>query len=272
MNSVAVSLPEGTFQLSFERSDGPRPLLLLHGGAGPTSMHPLLKVIEGSGLILPTHPGFDATERPEWMRSISDLARSYLALIEKFDLRDVVIIGNSVGGWIAAEMAASYPERLAGIILINAVGIQPTQRTGPIVDPRSVPPTDLTKLAFADPSKAPLVRSDLAEIRRTNQQVLMTYAGDPFMHDPTLTERLALISLPTLVLWGQADGVVSAEYGREYARQIATACFRLIENAGHFPQIEQPEKTAEAILGFVAELVAADTLGSARSRQMDGGT
>ncbi len=253
MTSLSIHLSAGTLELAADRRGNGRPLLLLHGGAGPASMRPLFDALDGFAAILPTHPGFDGTERPAWMTSIVDLAECYIALLEELDLQNVTVVGNSAGGWIAAEMAARQSSSLAGIILVDAVGLEPTESTGPIVDPRSMPPDELLKLSFADPAKAPRPRSpDAAERMQTNQRVLMTYAGEPFMHDPTLPERLSRITAPSLILWGRQDRIVTPEYGQEYARRIPGARFQMIDDAGHLPQIEQPELTAQAIREFCA--------------------
>ena len=252
MTGLTIRLSAGTVNLTVERRGSGTPLLLLHGGAGPASMHPLFGELDGFELILPTHPGFDLTERPEWMVTIIDLAECYAALLDELGLRDVVVVGNSAGGWIAAEMAAQQSSSLAGVILIDAVGLEPNENTGPIVDPRSMPPQDLIKLSFADPTKARPPSPDAAAKRQANQRVLATYAGEPFMHDPTLPDRLSRITVPSLVLWGRHDGIVTSGYGQEYARQIPHARFQVIEDAGHLPQIEQPERTAEAIRYFCA--------------------
>ena len=230
-------------------------MLLLHGGAGPASMFPLLPALDGFETVLPTHPGFDGTERPTWMTSIVGLAECYLALLAELQLKGVVVVGNSAGGWIAAEMAARQASSLTGVILIDAVGLEPTKSTGPIVDPRSMPPQDLIKLSFADPTKARPPSPEVAEQRQANQRVLAAYAGEPFMHDPTLPERLSQITVPSLVLWGRQDGIVTPAYGQDYARQIPRARFQVIEEAGHLPQIEQPEQTADSIRAFCATLL-----------------
>ena len=254
MTSQSIRLRAGTLSLAVDRGGSGKPLLLLHGGAGTASMRPLFDVLGGFEIFLPTHPGFDGTERPAWMASVGDLAECYIALLDELKLENVVVVGNSVGGWIAAEMAARRPSSLAGVILINAVGIEPSESTGPIIDPRSMPPQDLIKLSFADPTKAPLPSPDAAERRLANQSVLAAYAGQPFMHDPALTERIAHITVPSLVLWGRQDRIVTSEYGRKYARRIPGARFELIDDAGHLPQIEQPERTAAAIWGFCVTL------------------
>ena len=254
MSSLSIRLSAGVLTLSVERKGEGKPVLLIHGGAGPASMRPLLGALDGFDLILPTHPGFDATERPAWMASVADLADCYVALLAELQLEDVLVVGSSVGGWVAAEMAARRALSLAGIVLVDAVGLQPTESTGPIGDPRSMPIEDFVKLAFADPTRARPPSPEAAAERQANGRVLMTYAGDPYMHDPTLTERLSRVAVPSLILWGNRDGVVTPDYGREYARRMPGARFQMIEDAGHLPQIEQPRQTAQAIRDFCSAL------------------
>ncbi len=254
MNSRSIRLSGGMLKLAVDRRGNGRPLLLLHGGAGPASMQPLFDALDEFRLILPTHPGFDATERPAWMASIVDLADCYIALLHELELRDVLVVGNSAGGWIAAEMAARQSSALAGIILVDAVGLEPIESTGPIIDPRSMPLEELIKLSFADPAKARPPSPDAANRMHTNQRVLMTYAGKPFMHDVTLPKRLSHITVPSLMLWGRHDRIVTPEYGQEYALRIPGARFQMIDDAGHLPQIEQPEQTVQAIRNFCGTL------------------
>ncbi|WP_322101874.1 alpha/beta hydrolase [Paraburkholderia sp. J41] len=254
MDSITVHLPAETLELAVDQKGGGRPLLLLHGGAGPASMRPLFGALDEFHVILPTHPGFDATKRPTWLASIAGLADCYLALLDQLELHDVILVGNSVGGWIAAEMATRRPASVAGCALIDAVGLQPTGSTGTIGDPRTIPFQDLIKKSFANPSRAPRPSPDAMEQIRANQQALMIYAGDPFMHDPSLAERLPRIEMPSLVLWGRQDGIVTPEYGEEYAQRIPGARFQLVDDAGHLPQVEQPALVARAIRDFISSL------------------
>jgi len=83
---------------------------------------------------------------------------------------------------------------------------------------------------------------------------LRVYAGDPYMHDPALAGRLAAITVPTLVLWGEADRIATPGYGRAFAAAIPGARFEIVERAGHLPQLEQPEATFAAIDEFLAGL------------------
>ena len=135
-----LPLLSGTLSLHVEEAgDGP-PVLLLHGGAGPGSMRPLLGALKGRRALLPTIPGFDGTPHPDWMRSVPDLATAYLALLDALRIDEVLVVGNSVGGWIGAEMASRRPRRLAGLMLLDAVGLEPTAETGDILNPLALPP------------------------------------------------------------------------------------------------------------------------------------
>src|SRR5205807_8286986 len=104
---------------------GGLPILVLHGGGGPLTVAGLAEALSTRAHVLvPTHPGFAGEPRPEWYNSIDDLAITYLDLLERLDLRDVMVVGSSIGGWIAAEMAVRDTSRLSSIVLVDAVGIQ----------------------------------------------------------------------------------------------------------------------------------------------------
>lgn len=250
-----LSLLADTLPLTVDDRGRGTPYLLLHGGAGPRSMAGLAESLAQTGrAVLPTHPGFEGRPRPAWCDRVADLALAYLALVERLALDGVVVVGNSLGGWIGAEMALRASPRVAGLVLLNAVGVAPTPATGAIADPAALAPAELLALAFHDPARgaAAFAGADPV-VAAANQAALRAYTGDAFMHDPTLRERLSRLTLPTLVLWGASDGVVSPAYGRHFADGIPGAQFALVAEAGHFPQIEQPEAVAAAMDGFLRD-------------------
>jgi pimeloyl-ACP methyl ester carboxylesterase len=232
--------------------------LVLHGGAGPRTVVGFAAALsEQRYVITPTHPGFDGTPRPDWTDTIADLALAYLDLLDELDLRDVVVFGNSIGGWIAAEMALRDNHgRVGGLVLLNAVGIRPDDPRD-IVDTRTVAPADLGRLAFHNPAFR-LDPSTLTDDQRAgmaaNQQTLATYGGEAFLYDPKLRRRLHRVTVPALVVWGEQDGVASLRYGRAFAESFPRGRFRPIADAGHFPQIEQPGATMGAIGDFTEEV------------------
>jgi len=242
--------------LSFSDQGSGRAFLVLHGGAGPASMAGLAEALGGSGrAIVPTHPGFAGQPRPEWFHRVGDLALAYLALLERLDLRDVVLVGSSIGGWIAAEMALRRSPRVAGLILLNPVGIEPASPDRPIVNPVALPVAERAAYAFHNPERFAAVPStpEAQAMLAANHKAMLAYAGEPFMHDPMLRARLAAITLPATVIWGESDRIVDVGYGRRYAASIPGARFEPVSQAGHFPHIEKLER----VMQLIADLPAA---------------
>jgi pimeloyl-ACP methyl ester carboxylesterase len=237
-------------------------VLLLHSGAGPRSIAGLAAALsEHAYVVTPTHPGFDGTPRVPWLDSAADLADAYLDLLEKLGLDQVMVIGNSIGGWIAAEMALrDILGRVKSLVLLNANGIRPDGPTQ-ITDIRSIPPAAIGKLSFYNPALRPNPATMSAEQlagMAANQQTLAVYAGPDFMFAPKLRRRLHRVTVPVLVAWGEEDGIVGPDYGRAYAAAFPNSHFTGIAEAGHFPQIEQPGAVLAAIGDFVDTVVKPD--------------
>jgi pimeloyl-ACP methyl ester carboxylesterase len=236
-----------------ERGEG-RPVLLLHGGGGPLTVTPWADRLAGARpahVITPAHPGFGGTQRPEELTSIAGLAGLYLNLLEELDLHDVTVIGNSIGGWIAAEMAIAGSPRVSSFVLVDAVGIQVPGH--PVANFFNLTPAEVAELSYADPATYGLDPAKLLpEVQQAmagNRVTLQVYGGTT-MTDPRLSARLAQVSTPTLVVWGEADRIADPEFGRAYAAAIPGATFRLIENSGHLPQIETPDELISTLWDF----------------------
>ncbi|MFE2964205.1 alpha/beta fold hydrolase [Streptomyces sp. NPDC059340] len=251
-----LTLDQGTLDITVDLfgQEG-RPFLLLHGGGGPQTVTPfagLLAEQRPARVFTPVHPGFDGTARPEWLTDVTTLAQVYAQLLDALDLRDVAVVGNSIGGWIAAELAALGSPRISSVTLVNAVGIPVPGH--PIADTFSLTPVELSRLSFHDPSKFRFDPSALTEAQRAvmaaNRATLQIYSGPHAMTDSTLPHRLAKVTHPTLVAWGASDQVVDADYGRAYAQAIPEAEFRLLEGTGHMPQTETPEEFLPVLWDF----------------------
>lgn len=256
-SSRSAKLFGETLDVSVAEYGNGRPFLLLHGGAGPGSLLSLAGGLsKNARAVVPTHPGFDGRPRPEWFSSIEHLVLAYLGLLDSLDLRRVIVVGNSVGGWIAAEMAMRNSPRISGMVLLNSVGVEPRPTDNPIVDPSSLPPQETLKLSFYNPAKfaAAPQNPDAAKIRAENMRTLRVYGSEHFSYDPKLRSRLATTSCPTLVLWGESDRIADKEYGRGFANSIPGAHFELIPEAGHLPQIERPDEVLRLINEFVSSL------------------
>jgi len=235
-----------------------RPLLFLHPGIGIDPEDAVLGHLGKAGmrLLAPSHPGFGTSDLPPSFTTIDDLAYFYLDMLDALDLRDTVVVGVSLGAWIAAEIAVKSTARIAKLVLADAVGIRVSDdpAVSDIADIFAMPEKDFIALAYHDPAKGTRDPSwpdeKLVAIAR-NLESTARFAWSPYLHDPKLKGRLHRIDVPTLLLWGLQDRIVTADYGRAYAAEISGAKFALIDQAGHFPHIEQPEEFARQVLSSV---------------------
>jgi pimeloyl-ACP methyl ester carboxylesterase len=240
--------------VSIAEAGGGRPALILHGGGGPQTVAPITAHLAGTMRALaPVHPGWNGTVRPPWLSTIGELAATYLELLAVEDLRDVLVIGNSIGGWVACEMAVRDPGSAIGaLVLIDSVGIEVPGE--PLRDFFSLSPREVADYTFhysdrfyLDPAQ---LGPEQAEAMQANMGTLRVLAGDPYMHDPGLRERLAEVTLPALAIWGDSDGIATPDYGRALARSLPDCRFELVVDAGHLPQLEQPDAVFSLIDAF----------------------
>jgi pimeloyl-ACP methyl ester carboxylesterase len=240
--------PIGPVEVTVQDRDRTRPFLLLHGGGGVATMAgfaDLLAERTHSRVLLPTHPGFGGTPKAAGLTGVPELAQAYVALLEQLDLADVTVIGNSFGGWLAAEIALQQSPRVSGAVIVDGMGI--TVEGHPMTDVRGLSLAEIQAYSWHDPSKAPAPPSAGGTGSSPDVQALIGYAG-PAMTDPTLAERLGGLNLPVHVLWGESDGIVDPEYGKAYAAAIPMATFTPLPRTGHLPQLETPEELLGALL------------------------
>ncbi|MFJ5029122.1 alpha/beta fold hydrolase [Streptomyces sp. NPDC088560] len=266
--TITLTLDSGDVDLRFtvdERGKG-HPFLLLHGGGGPQTVAAfagLLAEQRPARVITPVHPGFGGTARPEWLTDVPTLARVYVRLLDELGLEDVTVVGNSIGGWIAAEMALLGSDRIGSVVLVNAAGIHVPGH--PVADPFTLTPAELSALSFHDVEKFRIDPGTFSDEQRAaavaNRAALQVYSGPHAMADPTLRERLAKVTHPVLVAWGESDQVVDTDYGRAYAGAVPGARFQLLLRTGHMPQIETPEQLLATVWDF-ADAHATDRPGN----------
>jgi pimeloyl-ACP methyl ester carboxylesterase len=237
----------GPVEVTVQDRDRTRPFLLLHGGGGVATMAgfaDLLAERTHSRVLLPTHPGFGGTPKPEHLTDVKALARTYVALLDQLDLTDVTVVGNSFGGWLAAEIALLASPRVSGAVIVDGVGIEVAGH--PLTDVSGLSPTELRSFSFHDPSKAPVPPGGGAG-PSPDVRALLGYTG-PAMADPTLAARLGDLDVPVHVVWGESDRIADAEYGKAFAAAIPLSTFTLLPRTGHLPQVETPEELLGALL------------------------
>jgi pimeloyl-ACP methyl ester carboxylesterase/uncharacterized RmlC-like cupin family protein len=249
----------GSVPVTLTDSGHGQPVLLLHGGAGPQSVSGFAELLSATErVIAPVHPGFDGTPRPPQLASFRALASVYAQLLRDLGLTDVRVIGNSVGGWVAAELAlaesAADASPVSSVVLVDAAGLQVAG--APVPDVSRLAPDEIAQLSYFSPDKFridPATMTDVQQAARAANFAALAVYGGSSMADPALLGRLAAISIPTLVVWGEADRMIPVEHGRAYAAAIPGAHLALIEQAGHLPQLEAPGKLAAAIAEFATQ-------------------
>ncbi|MDF2119595.1 alpha/beta hydrolase [Roseiarcaceae bacterium H3SJ34-1] len=244
--------------VAFSEAGHGQPLLFLHPGHGNWGDRPFLDALAAEyRVIAPVAPWFGVDAGPPNFSSVQDLAYLYLDLIEHLTLDDVVLVGSSFGGWLAAEMAVKSCQRLAALALLAPVGIKTGGRSvRDVIDTFGVPDKEWQERAFADPSfRFELKALDDTElfIRVRAKEALARYAWSPYMHNPKLQGRLHRIARPTLVVGGGRDRILRAGYPRDFADAIPGARYEEIAGAGHFPHIEQPAQIAGLVRSFVKQ-------------------
>jgi pimeloyl-ACP methyl ester carboxylesterase len=240
-----------------------RPVLFLHPHIGLHGAGGFIERLAAEAEVLaPAHPGFGSSELPAHLTTVDDLAYYYLDFIEALDLRDVVLVGSSLGAWIAQAMAIKDVSRIGALVLLGAVGAKfGTRDKSDIVDIFSTARAELEALCYHDAGFSRRDTSTLSD-RELEQmarewETTARFAWMPYMHDPKLRGRLHRVRIPTLVLWGAEDRIAPPAWGRRYAEAIAGARFEEIAGAGHFPHVEQPAAVVARILGFLRSSRAA---------------
>ncbi|MET9312014.1 alpha/beta hydrolase [Kribbella sp. NPDC003505] len=234
--------------ITVQDRDRARSFLLLHGGGGVRTMDGFAEQLAEhtrSRVLLPTHPGFGGTLKSAGLTTVEALAAAYVELLGELDLTDVTVIGNSFGGWLAAEIALQQSPRVSDVVIVDGIGIEVDGH--PLTDVSGLSPAELRALSFHDPAKLPVPPATGGP--SPDVQALIGYTG-PTMSDPTLLDRLGAIDGPVHVLWGESDRIADPEYGKAYAAAIPGATYTVLPATGHLPQLETPEELLRALLAL----------------------
>jgi len=240
------------------RGGSGKPLVFLHGGGVFSQNIPFLELLAARASVLaPRHPAFGGSAQPATIRSVDDVAYFYLDMLDALDLKNVLLVGSSFGGWIASELCIRSTARISGLVLIDPVGCKFGSREDrEIADIYALPEEEVLRRTYAEPDRwapdyAKLPEAEVTEI--VHDRVALTRFGwRPYMHNPALANWLHRIKVPTLVVWGEKDGIVTPEYGHKLATRIPGASFVSEPGAGHFPQVEKPAEVAKRIEAFAA--------------------
>lgn len=249
--------------IEVKRKGAGTPLVLFHDEEALTLDSPVIdRLAESHQVIIPSPPGFGMSDRPDWLGNIDDASYIMLDFLDHEGIEDAAVLGFGLGGWLAAEIATKTCAHMARLVLVDPLGIKvggPFDRD--IADIWYLPTEKVKELRYSDPANGEIdytqMPDEALEIVARNRETLARLCWQPYMHNPRLKSRLHRITVPTLIIWGAADGVVTTKYGKAFAAEIPGARFEVIEKAGHYPHLEQPDAFLKTLNGFLADAQAA---------------
>ena len=250
----------GGAQIRLLKGGAGAPLLVLHGMEGSLGWRQYTQALADHFTVyLPSHPGFDGSERPVWLNSILDLVCFYTWFLETQGLEDVRVIGCDLGGWLAAEMAATTRHAFSKMLLVDAAGIKP--QAGEITDLFILSPAQIRDLTFYDaqqvPEYAQLYGHDPSPAEHEqaiqNREMAVRLTWKPYMHDPRLPPLLARVTAPTRIVWGRQDRIVPLECGEMYHEVLQGSTLHVIDQCGHAPQREKIQEFLEVTVRFLSQ-------------------
>jgi pimeloyl-ACP methyl ester carboxylesterase len=245
-------------QLHLSRGGSGDPLLVLHHDIGSPGWLPFYRQLaERFEVIVPSHPGYDRSARPDWLRSVRDVAVVYQWLLAELKLDGATLVGLGFGGWIAAEMATMAPRSFRRLVLVGAMGIQPAEG-GEILDQALMNYIEYARAGFHDQRAFDEVygrepSTDQLETWDLNREMSFRIAWKPYMYSQTLPHLLGGVKAPALVVWGAEDRIVPRSCGEQYVRSLPNARLDIVEGAGHCVDMERPAELSALIERFVTE-------------------
>ncbi len=256
-----VSLRGGRFNVQLVEGGSGDNLLYLHGAGGFTGWDDCLDRLAGQfRVIAPAHPGVAGSDGLEHLDDLWDLTLFYEELLQELGLERVLVVGHSYGGLLAAELAAHCPQRVARLVLVGSLGLW--LEADPVADFFILTPTERAKLLWHDPESAAAqaymaASTDPAARLEADLDRIQTLAAvGKFVWpipDKGLPKRAHRITMPTLLLWGDSDGIVPPAYGPAFQQLLPNATLRVLEQCGHLPQVERPGEFFEAVVGFLRD-------------------
>ncbi len=243
-------------KLFVARAGSGRPVLVLHHDIGSPERLDFYDALAARfDVIVPHHPGYGKSERPQWLRSVRDVAVIYQWLLSDLGIERASLVGLGFGGWIAAEMATMAPDRLHRLALVGAMGVKPPE--GDILDQAILSYIDYARAGFHDQAAFARVFGDVTTDQLVEwdicREMCFRIAWKPYMYSQTLPHLLGGVKVPALVAWGDDDKIVPRSAGELYAAALPNARFEVVRACGHFAEMEQPETLARLIGNFIAE-------------------
>jgi pimeloyl-ACP methyl ester carboxylesterase len=253
---AATTVEAAGTKLHLMRAGRGRPVVVLHHETGTLDRLPFYDSLASKyDVLVPHHPGYSRSPRPEWMRSVRDIAVVYRGLLSELKLKDASLVGLGFGGWIAAEMASMAPSDMSKLVLVGAMGIKPP--LGDILDLAVIGYIDYARAGFHDQKAFDKVygaepSGDQLEMWDVCREMSFRIAWKPYMYSQTLPHLLRSVRAPALVVWGDNDKVVPQSAAKRYIEALPNAKLQTVKGCGHCVDMEQPEALAKLVTDFIA--------------------
>jgi pimeloyl-ACP methyl ester carboxylesterase len=270
MTRGSLDTAVGLVELYQGGEGGDVPLVYLHSANGEAAGLEFLDLLAvGRRVVAPIFPGFGDSQGIEHIEDIEDAAFHLLDLCDRLEIPSADFVGMSLGGWMAAELAVRWPERVRRMVLVNAVGLY--VNGSPIQEIFGRPLDELAGELFADPEfPLAMLMREMAKLDKAlsevpfellrpllqAQAVTAKLGWNPYLHDPKLRGRLGRITAPTLVVHASDDGIVPRSHAEAYVDGIAASRIADLEKAAHLAAIERPFELSEMVLSFLDEPIA----------------
>ena len=250
----------GGLELEYlDEGSGPT-VLYLHSSEGASADLELVrKLAKTHRVIMPALPGFGLSETASYISSVDDMSYACLDLLEVLDLQDVTVVGSSLGGWLAVELATKASDRIGRLVLDNPLGLrfrsQATERQFPDIF-QDLPAQWSAYFSASEPTDERdwvSGEKDVALRAARNREAFVKVAWSPYLHNPKLSGRIHRVHVPALVLWGDQDKLASRDYAQSYADALPNAELKVIAGAGHFAFHDKPDAVASAVLEFAGQ-------------------
>jgi pimeloyl-ACP methyl ester carboxylesterase len=234
---AAGTLEVAGCRVTLKRGGAGRRVLYLHGANAAPAIQPFMEELARDfDVLVPEHPGFGGSDEPGWLDNIHDLAYFYLGFMERLDLRDTIVIGSSIGGWLALEIAVRNASRIRALSLVAPSGIHVAGLAKG--DVFLWPPEERVRKLFFDQGVAERVLTQAAVPQDADEKNLHTLAR---LYDPHLSKWLHRIKVPLQIVWGECDRLLAPEHAAEYKKLMPHARVDIVPQCGHLPQSEKPD-------------------------------
>ena len=244
-------------KVNLRRGGSGQPLLFLHGASGAPAVLPFMeKLAERFDVLVPEHPGYGLSDEPEWLENIHDVAYFYLDFQRSLQLDKVTLVGSSMGGWMAMEMAVRDTSRIGSLVLVAPAGIR-----APGVEPADIfllPPEEVVRRLFFDPKLAaarlaePMTPEGL-DMSLKNRHTTARLAWEPRLYDPNLARWLHRIDVPVKIIWGKEDRILPAAFADHYRKLFPKADIEIVPDCGHLPHVERAERFCDSVVRFACK-------------------